>query len=124
MPDYAGTNDALAKDILTRYPSILWSIVKLYWKHPRSSMSTSVLLLHGRDLLLDDAHIPIDRTTPNYSSGAVGLFGLMGAATLVLGPLFGKFVITPLKEPLYSVLVVTTITLVGNIPTCYLLYLL
>lgn len=115
MPDYPASNPTKSQEIVKTYPKIIWSIVTLYPKYPdlvqaglisfctmftvSSYWTTLTFLLSGPPY--------------QYSTIVIGLFGLVGAATMILGPLYGKYVVQPLKQPLYSVAVGKTISLVG-----------
>lgn len=52
----------------------------------------------------------------HYNPIDIGLFGL---ATMVLGPFYGKYIIQPLREPLFSVLVGKTVSLIGIVVGTY-----
>lgn len=115
MPDYPSINKTPFREIIKTYPRILMSIVRLYFRHPvlvQSSLlaftSFTVLTSYWTTLTFLLSEAPY-----HYGSAAIGLFGLIGASTLLLGPLFGKFVITPLRIPLYSVFIGITLSLVG-----------
>ncbi|KAK5062723.1 hypothetical protein LTR84_004797 [Exophiala bonariae] len=115
MPDYEPINKRPLRDIAKTYPRILLSIFRLYFRHPvlvQSSLlaftSFTVLTAYWTTLTFLLSQAPY-----NYGSAAIGLFGLIGASTLLLGPLFGKFVITPLRVPLYSVFIGITLSMVG-----------
>lgn len=116
MPDYPSINPTPPlRELVVRYPRILWSIVVLYAKHPvlvqaclLAFISFTSLTAFWTTLTFLLAGEPY-----GYGSAAIGLFGLIGAATLLLGPVFGRFVITPLRVPLYSVLVGNTLSLIG-----------
>jgi predicted MFS family arabinose efflux permease len=115
MPDYKPINSKSARQVLTGYPQTIWSILVLYLKHPvlvqaclLAFISFTTLTAYWTTLTFLLSAEPY-----NYGTAAIGLFGLIGAATLLLGPLFGRFVITPLRVPLYSAIVGNTLSLVG-----------
>ena len=121
MPDYPATNKTPLRTIIKTYPKILWSIVTLYPKHPvlvqaallsfctfftvSSFWTTLTFLLAGPPY--------------HYNSIEIGLFGLVGLSTMVLGPMYGKFIIQPLREPLLSVVVGKTVSLIGIVIGTY-----
>ncbi|KAK5313544.1 hypothetical protein LTR93_010848 [Exophiala xenobiotica] len=88
MPDYAVVNPTPLRNVVTTYPPILWSIVTMYWRHPvlgqaallsyctfftvSSSWTTLTFLLSG---------LPY-----HYNTMVIAMFGLVGEATMVLGP--------------------------------------
>ena len=106
MPDYPATNPIKIKKLVKSYPKILWSIVCLYPKYPPlvqaglmsfctffavgSFWTTLTFLLEGEPY--------------NYTTYAIGLFGLIGAATMIMGPVYGKYIVQPLG-PTYSALI-------------------
>lgn len=115
MPDYPATNSLPSRKILKTYPKILWTIALMYWKHPvlvqagllsfctfftvSSFWTTLTFLLSGPGYY--------------YNTTAIGLFGLVGAATMIVGPLYGSFIIRPLGEPLFSAIVGKMVSMVG-----------
>ena len=121
MPDYPATNPTPVRKITKMYPKILYSIVTLYPKHPvlvqsallsfctmfalTSYWTTLTFLLAGRPY--------------QYDSTVIGLFGLVGLATMMLGPLYSKYIIRPLGAPLLSVVIGKTVTLLGIVIGTY-----
>lgn len=115
MPDYPATTPQPATKTLKQYPSTLLNIVTLFPRHPvlvqvsvlsfltfftvASFWTTLTFLLSGSPY--------------NYSTLTIGLFGLIGASTLLLGPLFARLIVTPLRAPLLSAAVGVTISLSG-----------
>lgn len=115
MPDYPAINALPVPKIAKRYPRIILSILQLYYRHPVlvqcSLLSFCTFFCVASywttlTFLLTDAPY-------HYSTLAIGLFGLVGAATMVLGPVYARYIITPLGQPLFSVLVGTTTSLTG-----------
>lgn len=115
MPDYRAINDKSRREIVVTYPRILWSIFVLYWKHPVLVQACLLAFISFVSLtsFWTTLTFLLSESPYNYGSAVIGLFGLIGAVTLLLGPLFGKFIIGPLKVPLYSVTVGTTLSLTG-----------
>lgn len=115
MPDYAAINNKSPREIVVTYPRILWSIVVLYRKHPVLVQACLLAFISFVSLtsFWTTLTFLLSESPYNYGSAAIGLFGLIGAVTLLLGPMFGKFIIAPLKVPLYSVIIGTTLSLAG-----------
>jgi predicted MFS family arabinose efflux permease len=121
MPDYPATNAMATRKIAKTYPKILWSIVTLYPRHPvlvqaalLSFCTFFVLTSYWTTLTFLLAGPPY-----HYNSIDISLFGLVGLATMVLGPLYGKYIIQPLCEPLFSVLASKTVSLIGIVVGTY-----
>ncbi len=121
MPDYPATNPMPVRKILKTYPNILWSIVTLYPKHP--VLVQSALLSFCTFLALTSYWTTLTFLLAgppyHYNSTDIGLFGLIGLVTMLLGPIYGKYVIQPLREPLFSVMVGKTVSLVGIVVGTY-----
>jgi predicted MFS family arabinose efflux permease len=121
MPDYPATNSMPLRKIVKTYPKILWSIVTLYPKHPvlvqaalLSFCTFFVLTSYWTTLTFLLAGPPY-----HYNSTDIGLFGLIGLATMLLGPVYGRYLIKSLREPLFSVIVGKTVSLVGIVVGTY-----
>jgi predicted MFS family arabinose efflux permease len=121
MPDYPATNPMPLRQIVKTYPKILWSIVTLYPKHAvlvqaalLSFCTFFTLTSYWTTLTFLLAGSPY-----HYNSTDIGLFGLVGLATMLLGPIYGKYLIQPLREPLFSVIVGKTVSLVGIVVGTY-----
>jgi predicted MFS family arabinose efflux permease len=122
MPDYPATNPISYRKIGKTYPQIIWSIVTLYPKHP--VLVQAALLSFCTFLALTSYWTTLTflLAGPPYHSNStvIGLFGLVGLATMLLGPIYGRFVIQPLRQPLYSVIVGKTVSLVGIVVGTYI----
>ena len=121
MPDYPATNSMPLRKIVKTYPKILWSIITLYPKHPvlvqaalLSFCTFFVLTSYWTTLTFLLAGSPY-----HYNSTDIGLFGLIGLATMLLGPVYGRYLIKSLREPLFSVIVGKTVSLVGIVVGTY-----
>jgi predicted MFS family arabinose efflux permease len=121
MPDYPATNPTPVRKIIKTYPEILWYIIALYPKHPvlvqaalLSFCTFFALTSYWTTLTFLLAGPPY-----HYNSTDIGLFGLVGLVTMLLGPIYGKYVIQPLREPLFSVAVGKTVSLVGIVVGTY-----
>lgn len=117
MPSYEPTSVTTTKALIRSYPRILWSILTLYTKYPVlvqtgllsfstffavSSFWTIVtFLLSGQPY--------------NYGPDTIGLLGLIGLGTVCAAPICGKWIVTPLGEPLISAAVGKTLSLSGII---------
>lgn len=115
MPDYPAINPTPKRDILKRYPKILWSILLLYTKYPvlvQSALSSFCTFFTVSSYWTTLTFL-LSGSPYNYTTLVIGLFGLVGAVTVFLGPIYGKYIIQPLQEPLYSVMIGKSVSLVG-----------
>lgn len=121
MPDYPPTNPRPIRKIAKIYPKILWSIVNLYPQSPVLVQSAllSFCTFFTLTLYWTTLTFLLSGSPYHYSSTVIGLFGLVGAATMVLGPLYSKYIIQPLKQPLLSVLIGKTTSLIGIVVGTY-----
>lgn len=121
MPDYPATNPTPVRKIFKTYPNILWSIAVLYPGSP--VLVQSALLSFCTFFALTSYWTTLTfllaGSPYHYNSTIIGLFGLVGVATMILGPLYSKYIIQPLKQPLFSVMVGKTISLTGIIVGTY-----
>jgi predicted MFS family arabinose efflux permease len=117
MPDYPRLNNVSTGELFRTYPRILWSIVKLYFNYPVLVQACLLAFIVFTPLTAFWTTLTflLSEAPYEYNTAVIGLFGLIGGVTLLLGPLFGKFIITPLRVPLYSVLIGFTFSLVGVI---------
>ncbi|KAJ9616847.1 hypothetical protein H2200_000567 [Cladophialophora chaetospira] len=115
MPDYDADTTIPTKDLIKKYPNILSSILTQFYKKPAlvqisllafcsffavtSFWTTVTFLLSGP---------PYD-----YNSSQIGLLGFIGLATMLTGPLCGRFLIPALGHPLVSIAVGKTVSLIG-----------
>lgn len=115
MPDYPATTKKSAKEVARGYPKLVWSIVMLYPKHPVLVQSALISFCTFAALTSywTTLTFVLSSSVYNYSPLVIGLFGLVAIVTMLAGPLYGKYIIQPLKQPLYSVLVGQTVSLVG-----------
>ena len=118
MPDYPSTNPDV--NVLKKYPSLLWDILRLAFKYPvlvqaclvgfftastfTSYWTTLTFLLAG-----DPYH---------YSSLVIGLFALIGIGSMSWGPIFARTVMEK-RQPLFSVFVGEIICLIGVVVGTY-----
>ena len=121
MPDYPAANPEPVRKIIRNYPKILWSIVTLYFKHAiliqaaLISMCTFITVTSFWTTLT----FLLSGPPYHYDTVDIGLFGLIGAATMVIGPLYGKYIIKPLQQPLFSVMVGKLVNLTGTVTGAY-----
>ena len=117
MPDFPSTNPQPLRKTAKSYPSIIWSIVLLYTRHP--VLVQACLLVFSTFFTVSSFWTTLtflfSAAPYNYSTFAIGLFGLIGASTMVLGPLYGKYIVTPMPSPLHSAAIGKLVTLVGII---------
>ena len=118
MPDYPSTNPDMG--IFRKYPSLLLDILKMVCRYPvlvqaclvgfftssafTSYWTTLTFLLSGNPY--------------NYSSLVIGLFALIGIASMTWGPIFARTVMDK-RQPLFSIIVGELICLTGVIVGTY-----
>ncbi|KAK5941003.1 hypothetical protein PMZ80_006280 [Knufia obscura] len=119
MPAYPSTNPLppgnRLKAFCKAYPRLLWSIIQIAFEHAvlvqagLVSFCTSVSFTCFWTTLTFLLSGPAYRLPPT----PIGLFGLIGVAGILLGPFYAKYLIQPLKVPLYSVAIGELINLIG-----------
>jgi predicted MFS family arabinose efflux permease len=121
MPDYPATNPISVRTMVKNYPKMLWSIVTLYPKH--AVLVQSALLAFCTFFAVTSYWTTLTfllaGSPYHYNPLEVGLFGLIGVSTMVLAPIYSKCFIQPLREPLFSIIIGKTITLVGTVIGTY-----
>lgn len=121
MPDYPSRNQLTPRQIVSAYPAALWSILTMCTKH-------AVLVQSG--LISYCTSVPFTSywttltfllagSPYHYNSVEIGLFGLIGLATISLNPIYGKYLIARLREPLFSILIAQAFNLGGVIIGTY-----
>lgn len=117
MPEYGSLNSCSGRELLRRYPRILWSILALYPKHP--VLVQAGLLSFSTFFAVSSFWTTVTflLSEPNYAytPSQIGLLGLIGLATMAAAPLCGKYLVHPLGEPLFSAAVGKVVSLVGVI---------
>ncbi|KAK5085190.1 hypothetical protein LTR05_004469 [Lithohypha guttulata] len=115
MPDYPATNLISARDLVKRYPKLLWSIVMLFPHHPVLVQAgiLSLLTFFTVASYWTTLTFLLSESPYHYSTIAIGLFGLIGAVTMVLGPVYGKYIIQPVGVPLISAAIGKVVSLAG-----------
>ena len=121
MPDYPATNSIGRRKLIKTYPKILWTIIMLFPEHPVLVQSAllSFCTFFAVSSFWTTLTFLLSGSPYNYSSTIVGLFGLIGVSTMILGPLYSKYIIKPLEQPLLSVLVGKTISFAGVVVGTY-----
>lgn len=117
MPDYPSSNPQPLTKTLKDYPRIIYSILTLYNRHP--VLVQACLLVFSTFFTVSSFWTTLtflfSAAPYNYSTFVIGLFGLIGASTMILGPIYGKYVVTPMPSPLHSAAIGKLVTLVGII---------
>lgn len=115
MADYPPISPRPNKEVVKGYPSLLWSILTLFPRYPILVQSGLLSFLTFFTVASYWTTLTFLLSAPpySYSTLVIGLFGLIGASTMVLGPLFGKYIVQPLRSPLLSAVVGVTVSLVG-----------
>lgn len=115
MPDYPSTNPAANWRILmSRYPSLLFDIIKMLFRHPVlvqacvfGFLTSSVFTSFWTTLTFLLSSPPY-----SYSSLVIGLFALIGIFALIWGPFFARNFMDK-HHPLLSVIIGEFICLIG-----------
>jgi len=117
MPEYKALNPRPLRDLLADYPRVLWSIIKLYYKHPTLVQAgmLSFSTFFAVSSFWTTVTFLLSGPAYNYSSSQIGLLGLIGIATMFAAPLCGKYIVQPLREPLLSAIVAKVVSLCGVI---------
>ena len=121
MPDHPATNSIGTRKLFKTYPKILWTIVMLFTENPVlvQSAMLSFCTFFAVSSFWTTLTFLLSGPPYQYTITVIGLFGLIGASTMVLGPLYSKLIIKPLKQPLLSVIVGKTISFVGVVVGTY-----
>ncbi|KAF1812231.1 MFS general substrate transporter [Eremomyces bilateralis CBS 781.70] len=115
MPDYPSTNpDGL------NYFYMLWSIVQMVCQHPVLVQACLIGFFSSATFtnFWTVVTFLLSGSPYFYSPLVIGLFGLIGVAVMILGPLYARLV-TDRFVPLFSVLVGISLALVGIIIGTY-----
>lgn len=117
MPDYPATNRLPLRQLVKTYLKLPWSILTLFPRHPVLVQASllSFLTFFTVASYWTTLTFLLSGAPYNYPTFAIGLFGLIGAVTMVLGPVYGKYIITPIGQPLISAAIGKFVSLVGII---------
>ena len=118
MPNYPATNNIPIQKLIMMYPKILWSIITLV-RFPVLVQSSLISACTFFCVSSFWTTLTFLLTGYDYSTTVIGLFGLIGLSTMVLGPLYSKLIIKPLKQSLLSVIVGKTVSIVGVVIGAY-----
>lgn len=120
MPDYPVPDDNANKtkmEVAKEYPGVLVNILSLFVKYPALVQASLLSFLtffcvasYWTTLTFLLAEPPYE-----YSTIVIGLFGLIGASTMILGPLFGRYIIQPIRSSLLSAALGVAVSLIGII---------
>ena len=115
MPDYPTTSAKTFKEVARYYPKLLWHILRLLTRHPVLVQASllSFLTFFAVASYWTTITFLLSEAPYHYSTSAIGLFGLIGAVTMALGPLYSQYIIKPLNSPLISAAIGKAISLVG-----------
>lgn len=115
MPDYPTSTPQTPLQTLKRYPRHLLSILTLFPRHPVLVQTSLLSYLTMFTVSSFWTTLTFLLTAPpyNYTTVTIGLFGLIGASTLLLGPLFARTIVQPLRAPLLSATVGVTFSLIS-----------
>ncbi len=116
MPDYPSTNPdhSSLKNMAKKYPSLLWDIVKLTFRHPVLMQACLIGLCTSSTFTSYWTTLTFLLAGPpyHYSSLIIGVFALTGFVAMAWAPTFARLVMDHM-EPLFSILVGEAICLVG-----------
>lgn len=121
MPDYPSTNPTSSwADLLRRYPSLLFDIVKMLFRHPILVQACLAGFLTSSTFMSFWTTLTFLLSSPpyNYSSLIIGLFALIGIVAMTSGPLFARN-FTDKHHPLLSVIIGELMCLVGVVVGTY-----
>jgi len=119
MPAYPSTNplppNNQLKAFCKAYPRLLFSILGLAYKHAVLVQAALISFCTSTSFTCFWTTLTFLLSSPPYSlpPTPIGLFGLIGVAGIFLGPLYAKYLIQPLKVPLYAVVVGESVNIVG-----------
>ncbi len=118
MPDYPETNPG--ENILKKYPSLLLDILKLVLKYPVLVQAMLIGLLTSTSFTSYWTTLTflLAGSPYHYSSLVIGLFALIGIASMSWGPIFARTVMEK-HVPLFSVIIGELICLGGVIIGTY-----
>lgn len=118
MPDYPSANPDMS--LIQKYPGLLLDILRMPFKHPVlvqacliGFFTASIFTSYWTTLTFLLAGSPY-----HYSSLVIGLFALVGIASMTWGPIFARTVMEK-REPLLSILIREAICLAGAIIGTY-----
>jgi predicted MFS family arabinose efflux permease len=118
MPDYPSTNPG--QSVWRKYPSLLWDIVRLLFKHPVLVQSCLIGLFTSNTFTSYWTTLTFLLAGPpyHYNSLVIGLFALIGIGSMTWGPIFARTFMEK-HQPLLSVLIGEFICLGGVIIGTY-----
>ncbi|KAK5083382.1 hypothetical protein LTR70_008262 [Exophiala xenobiotica] len=120
MPAYPSTNPLPPnnqwKAFCKAYPRLLFSILELAYKHAVLVQAALISFCTSTSFTCFWTTLTFLLSSPPYSlpPTPIGLFGLIGIAGIFLGPLYAKYLIQPLKVPLYAVVLGELVNLLGS----------
>ena len=120
MPAYPSTNPLPPnnqwKAFCKAYPRLLFSILELAYKHAVLVQAALISFCTSTSFTCFWTTLTFLLSSPPYSlpPTPIGLFGLIGIAGIFLGPLYAKYLIQPLKVPLYAVVLGELVNLAGS----------
>lgn len=121
MPDYPSTNPVSSwRELLRRYPALLFDIVKMLFRHPILVQACLLGFLASSIFTSFWTTLTFLLSSPpyNYTSSVIGLFALIGILALAWGPFFARYFIDR-HHSLLSVITGELICLVGVVVGTY-----
>lgn len=118
MPDYPSTNPGVV--VWRKYPSLLLDIVRLVFQYPVLVQACLVGLFTATTFtsFWTTLTFLLAGSPYHYSSLVIGLFALIGIASMVWGPVFARTVMEK-HQPWFSVIIGEVICLVGAVVGTY-----
>lgn len=117
MPDYPSTNPTSSwKDLMYQYPSLLFDVVKMFFRHPIVVQACVLGFLTSSVFTSFWTTLTFLLSSPPYSynSLVIGLFALIGVVALFWGPFFARKFVDK-HHPLLSIIIGELVCLVAVI---------
>lgn len=112
MPSYPPLNPITKREVLRKYPGILGSVLRCY-SYPALVQVGLITMSSAFVVASFWTTITFLLTSYEFSTMTIGLFGLIGAATMSLAQYYRRYIITPLGNPLVSAAVGKGVSLAG-----------
>jgi predicted MFS family arabinose efflux permease len=121
MPDYPSTNPLRSwRELLQKYPGLLFDIVKMVFRHPILMQACIFGLLTSSIFTSFWTTLTFLLSSPpyNYTPLIIGLFALIGIVAMTWGPFFARTFMDK-HHPLLSMIIGELICLVGVVVGTY-----
>lgn len=113
MPDYYALNQITVKELIKRYPKIVVDVLRCY-AYPALVQVGCITALSAFTVASFWTTITFLLSSRyHFSTVAIGLFGLIGIATMSLAQIYRRFIIQPIDNPLVSAAAGKAVSVVG-----------